>query len=143
MSGKDKKPGEWGGKRGGSGRKPRYMLTEYQVGKMLRTAKKRAKDEGKSIDDILLDIIYNFHAVEVENKKGQIEIMLDVPTRDRLAAVKVFKDFTMTKHTEKDINVRDYRAPVRLPERRPDPAKLIPIDGGKSERKESQGTKEK
>ena len=55
MAGKTK-IGQWGGKREGAGR-PRYMMTDYQQKKMLQAARKRARETGKSIDEILLDII--------------------------------------------------------------------------------------
>ena len=103
-----------GGKRAGAGRKPSYMLPENLVKTMLRTAKKKAKESGKTLDDILLELAYQ--------KKDP---------RTRLAAIKLFKDFTMTKHTEKDINVNHNEGPkIGLPEMKPDPA-LVLHEGGK------------
>jgi len=90
------------------------MLTDNQIKAMLRTAKKKAKDEGKALDDILLDIAYDPKDPKVQ-----------------LAAIKLFKEFTMSKHTEKDININDKTGPkIGLPEMRPDPAQLISIKGG-------------
>ena len=101
-----------GGKRPGSGRKPKYMLTEYQIQQMHKKAKKRAREEGKTIDDILLDVIYY---------TGKSEL------REKLAAIKLLKEYTLQKHTEKDVNVNINHGPViGLPEMRPDPAKQIP-----------------
>ena len=132
MSGKSKNVNRWGGVRPGSGRKPAYMLTDNQIKAMLRTARKKAKVEGKTLDDILLEIIYNTRAFEIELKSGKKKIELAVPTKERLAAIKLFKEFTMSKHSEKDINIIDARGPkVGLPEMKPDPAKLISIEGGK------------
>ena len=114
MSGKSRKPSNWGGVRPGSGRKPAYMLTDNQIKAMLRTAKKKAKEEGKALDDILLDIAYDPKDPKVQ-----------------LAAIKLFKEFTMSKHTEKDINVNHNQGPkIGLPEMKRDPAKLIQIKGG-------------
>ena len=86
---------------------------------MIRAAKKRAKEEGKTLDEILLDIAYA--------QVGGIEAKVDV--RERLAAIKLFKDFTMAKSTEQHLEVTDSRGPgIYLPEEKPDPAKVIPID---------------
>ena len=132
MSGKSTNVNRWGGVRPGSGRKPAYMLTDNQIKAMLRTARKKAKVEGKTLDDILLEIIYNTRAFEIELKSGKKKIELAVPTKERLAAIKLFKEFTMSKHSEKDINIIDARGPkVGLPEMKPDPAKLTSIEGGK------------
>ena len=115
MAGKSKNTNRWGGKRPGSGRKPAYMLTDNQIKAMLRAVRKKAKAEGETLDDVLIDIAYH-----------------DKDTGKRLAAIKLFKEFTMSKHTEKDINITDTRGPkVGLPEMKPDPAKLIAIEGGK------------
>ena len=115
MAGKSKNANRWGGKRPGSGRKPAYMLTDNQIKAMLRSARKKAKAEGKTLDDVLLNIAYDTK-----------------DTGKQLAAIKLFKEFTMSKHTEKDINITDTRGPkVGLPEMKPDPAKLIAIEGGK------------
>ena len=72
-----------GGKREGAGRKPE-TLSGFQVHEMLMTAKKWAKDQGKTIDDILMYIVY------------------DKKTTDnaRLAAIKLFKDYTIPKIKE-------------------------------------------
>ena len=116
MSGKSKKPGGWGGVRPGAGPKPAYMLTENQIKAMLRRAKKKAKAEGGSLDDVLLTLAY-------DTKDPKLQ----------LAAIKVFKDFTMSKHStaEKDINVNHNQGPrIGLPEMEVDPALKI-IKGGK------------
>ena len=116
-----------GGKRPGSGRKPKYMLTEYQIQQMHKKAKKRAREEGKTIDDILLDIVYDSQALELETKTGKKSIKMVTETRDKLAAIKLWKEYTLQKHTEKDVNVNINHGPViGLPEMRPDPAKQIP-----------------
>ena len=73
----------WGGKREGSGRKA-DTLTAVLVKKMLAKAKKFKGKYGEDLDDILLGMIYD------RNNS----------TRDRLAGVKMCKDFTMAKISE-------------------------------------------
>ena len=114
MPGKEKNNNKWGGKRSGSGRKPKYMLTENQIKTMMKKARKREKETGKSIDDLLLDVIYY---------TGKNEV------RDKLAAIKLFKDYTMQKTSEKDVNVNINHGPkVGLPPMREDPAKQVEKD---------------
>ena len=99
-----------GGKREGSGRKPE-TLSQTQVKAMLAAAKRRAKLESQTIDDILLDFIY-------AKSKG---INCEVPIRDRLAAIKIYKDFTMSKVTEQHQEVTINKGPViGLPEMKPE-----------------------
>jgi hypothetical protein len=95
------------------------MLTDHQIKTMLRKARKRAKSEGKSLDDILLDIAY-----------GDQE--LKVAVRDRLAAIRLFKELTMVKTLEQNINMSKQVGPViGLPPIREDPA--LKILGGEKE----------
>lgn len=99
----------WGGAREGAGR-PTETLSGSQVREMLQKAKERAEKEEKSIDDILLDIIY-----AQDGKRGET-----------LAAIKLFKDKTMAQM--KEGGETDSQGPgVYLPGERPDPAKVIPI----------------
>jgi hypothetical protein len=117
-----KKKENRGGARKGAGRKG-IGPSQKEVNAMKRAARKRAKEEGKGIDDVLLDIIY----AKVDG------ISSTVGVRDRLAAIKIWKDCTIAKMQQKDVTVDDKReqGPVVLPERRPDPAKVVAIDGGK------------
>jgi hypothetical protein len=81
---------------------------------MLRAAKSRAKREGRDIDEILLDIIY----------RGE--------PRESLAAIRLFKEFTIPKASQQEIQVTKTEKPtIFYPEKKPDPAKLVPILGGK------------
>jgi site-specific recombinase XerD len=108
-----------GGRRPGAGRKPKYMLSETQIKNMLRAARKKAKETGKTIDDILLDIIYT------DGKK--------ISERDQLAAIKLFKDFTITKSSEKTVTHNVNQGPaVGLPPIREDEGLKV-ISGGKKE----------
>jgi hypothetical protein len=93
-----------------------WMLPEYQVIRMNQAAKRRAKAEGRTIDDVLLDIIYA--------KSGGV--MADVDIRDRLAAIRCWKEYTMRLPVDQAGN----KAPVasgpiiRLPEAQADPAQV-------------------
>ena len=107
-----------GGTRPGSGRKPKYATTEYQKTQMLKAAKKRAKEEGKTLDDVLLDIAY-------DGKEN---------TRDRLASIKIYKDMTMSKSIEDGKGGKVVLGlAIGLPERKADPAKTITIEMGDQE----------
>lgn len=108
MSTGPKKVENRGGWRPGAGRKP-DTLSKHQVDLMLRAAKKRAKEEGKTIDDILLDIIYGD---ETNNK-------------DRLAGIKLFKDYTIPKIKEEGDTNKALGPQIGLPAMKEDPAKVV------------------
>jgi hypothetical protein len=80
---------------------------------MLSAAKKRAKAEKKSIDEILLDIIYT----------------ADAAPRDVLPAIKLWKEYTIAKLAEGGETDKKAGPAVYLPEQRP---QLEAIDGGKA-----------
>lgn len=116
MANKPKGAG-WGGSRKGSGRKQVHISTDSQIKAMHRAARKRAKEEGKTIDEVLVAIIYE----------------PETTTKDRLAAIKLFKEFTMPKRTESDVKVNKSEEPrLMYPEKKPDPAKVVAINGGKA-----------
>jgi len=107
MSGKPKKR-EWGGQRVGSGRKPRYMMNDYQLRKMMLTAKRLEEEMGKSLDDVLVEIAYGKYEANV---------------KERLTAINIFKAFVLPKTTEQNISVtKDQGMAVRLPPKKEDPA---------------------
>jgi len=108
-----------GGARPGSGRK-KETLTAVQVREMLSAAKKYAKKYGKSIDEILLDFIY---------AEGN--------ARDRLAAIKLWKEYTVAKLQEGGETDTTVTPELYLPEKRPD----LKVVGGSDvqEGKEAQG----
>lgn len=84
--------------------------------------RKAKRETGIDEDEFLVSVISTGKTPEGE----KVEI------KERIASTKIFKDYTMSKHTEKDINVNHNRGPkIGLPEMKPDPAKLIPIQGGK------------
>lgn len=94
-----------GGFRPGSGRKPTIKtgLSAYQVAKMLRKAKKMASRVGKDIDDVLLEFIY--HA--------------DGRVQDRLAAIKLWKEYAQIKPSEGGEADKQLGPAVFLPEHHP------------------------
>ena len=125
-----------GGARPGAGRKPAYIISEKEVEKLVEAAEKKAKETGKSIADVLIDLAY-----QKDDK------------RTALGAIRIYLDHNITKTTEKDINLNDNQntgptifktndrgemvitqlgsSRIFLPEIEPDPAKLIPINGNK------------
>jgi hypothetical protein len=106
----------WGGSRAGSGRK-RAALSDAQVKKLLRAAKKKEKETGVSVADQLMSVIYGKR---------------DVKIKERIAAIKVFYDQTVTSASESDVSVTKQIEPsIYLPEPMADPAKLTTIQGGK------------
>lgn len=135
MTNKKKDPnkeyGNWGGRRAGSGRKRQTLeVTDKQVKAMLTTARKKAREEGKTIDDILMDIIYGKLAYEVEKRGGRIQIIFEVTPKDKIAAIKLFKEFTMARKSQVDKTVRKIEGPaIGLPPMRQDPALKIVKSG--------------
>ena len=125
-----------GGARPGAGRKPAYVISNKEKKNLVKAAKKKAKETGKSIADVLIDLAY-----QTDDK------------RTALGAIRIYFDHTITKTTEKDINLNDNKnigptifktndrgewvvtkpgsSSIFLPEIKPDLAKLIPIKGNK------------
>ena len=79
-----------GGTRPGAGRKPIYVISEKEVKKLVEAAEKKTKETGKSIADVLIDLAY-----QKDDK------------RTALGAIRIYLDHTITKTTEKDINLND------------------------------------
>jgi hypothetical protein len=134
-----KLPGKIDGRDGvrpGVGRKPAYVISEKEVKKLVEAAEKKTKETSKGIADVLIDLAY-----QKDDK------------RTALAAIRIYLDHTITKTTEKDINLNDNQnygptifktndqgemvitqlgsSRIFLPEIKPDPNKLIPINGNK------------
>ena len=128
MAGKKGQVGDKTENRGGKrsnpgGRPPNVTISQYQVDQMLKKAEKWAKErKGKTVDDILLMCIY-----------GEQEPGWKMTMRDRIACMKIWKEYTVAKVQEKNINIDDkWQGPhIGLPPSRTDPAKIIPIEGGK------------
>lgn len=94
------------------GGRPGKTVTQKAVDHMMRVMRKKARETGKHIDDVLVGLIYD-----------------DLATpRDRLAAIRCFKEYTMSKISEQNINVSKVAGPaIELPAvRGEDPAlKLV------------------
>ena len=95
----------WGGARPGSGRK-NLTMTQKQVQTMLKAAKTfKARANGVSIDDILLQVIY---AKQLHGEQIKVS--------ERLHAIKIFKEFTMVKVSEQTQNINLNQSPqIYLP----------------------------
>lgn len=94
-----------GGSRKGSGRKP-ITLSDKEKASLIKAARKIAKETGQTVADILLALIY-----DTKYKKYQV------------AALKVYFDAIIAKdrHEKVDVDIKDNRVAVYLPEiRQPD-----------------------
>lgn len=120
MAHKDGRKDNRGGKRPGAGRKPaeKFTITDQQVREMIAAAKRIAKQTGVTLDDILVRIAYS------EKSK----------TNEKLAAIKLFKDYTMVKTSENNVNVSKQIGPViGLPELKPLPENVVSINRDNSQ----------
>lgn len=104
------KPDGRGGARPGSGRKPGGIPTVsgLQIERMLRAARRYKRKYGKSVDDVLLGFIYG-EAMEGETVK----------IAERVACIKVFKEYTIAKMQEGGETDQALGPAVFLPEQRP------------------------
>jgi hypothetical protein len=100
-----------GGARAGAGRKPE-ALSATLVRKMINVANQYAKKHGKTMDMVLAEFIYDE----------------ELPTRDRMLAIKLYKDKTMAPISEGGPTDTELGPTVYLPELKPDPGKVVPID---------------
>lgn len=105
-----KKNPNWGGARPNSGPK-KQTLSGAQVAEMLKKARDYAKKYEKTIDEVILDIIYTTKS-----------------DKDKLAAIKLFKDFSMAKISEEGPTNQDLGPQIFLPEKR---AEIVALPGGK------------
>jgi hypothetical protein len=105
--------GKSGGARPNAGR-PKKTLTQQQVSKIIKAVEKKGKENGISWSDSFAEMLFD----PVANY------------RERLQAFRLFMEITISKSIEQNINVNKNQAPkIYLPEKRPDPAKVIPIQG--------------
>lgn len=104
-----------GGYRPNAGRKPgkSTTLSSYQVARLLRKARRFAKQHGKDHNDVLFEII---HSPQER-------------TADRLAAIKHLNDMLIPKIQEGGQADKELGPVVYLPEQRPT---LKAIEGGKT-----------
>lgn len=87
-----------GGARERAGRKP-LTISQKALHRMLAAERKMTKETGKTIDDILLHIIYG----------------KNVKNAERVAAIKVWKDYTMVKVTENTTTLTNQGPVITLP----------------------------
>ena len=106
--------GKSGGFRPNSGRK-KTSLSDRQIRKLIRAVNKKAKEKDTTWADEFAGLLFDSVA----------------HPRDRIGAFKLFLDVTTAKKSE--VEVKEAAAPIILPERRPDPAKVIPLNGKKAE----------
>jgi hypothetical protein len=95
-----------GGARPNSGPK-KQTLSVRQVQELLKRAKDFAKRTGKTVDDILLEFVYG------EDVNGD---PIQIGVRDRLAALKLFKDHTSIKPGEGGEADKQLGPTIYLPE---------------------------
>jgi len=120
-----------GGARQGSGPKPRMTLTQKQLKQMIAKARTFAHEHGVTIDEILLGIIYDARVIEMKDRNHKKVKLAAVSDKVRVAAIKVWKDCTMGKYVEQNVNIKDSRGPgIYLPELLPDPATVPQMKAG-------------
>jgi hypothetical protein len=114
-----------GGKRPGAGRKPEGV-SERQVTRLLKAFKRRAKEEGQDVFDLLAEIAYDKTAYKVQLADGVEDVYLKVPVRDRLRAIEVFANLTIVRRTQ--TTVRDERTgpQIGLPPLKEKPPEAYP-----------------
>jgi len=113
-----------GGKREGAGRKLGYSpgrepLSVRQVNDMREKMKARAKKTGKDENDILIDWI---QASEADGT------LVEIGIRDRIACMKLWKEYTSPKITEGGEADKTIGPAVFLPEKHP---RLEVVNDGK------------
>lgn len=101
----------WGGARQGAGR-PKQTVSAEQIERMILKAKKFAEEKGKDLDDLLLEMAY-----DVGN----------VSDKDRLACIKVFKEYTIAKMQEGGEADKSIGPGIYLPGEKPDPTKVVEL----------------
>jgi hypothetical protein len=111
------KQNTWGGKREGSGPKRKKKTVSEKVrANYLKAARKLAKEHGSPIEEAVLGLVYD--------KKVQDSV--------KVAILKAYNEALLVKESEQNVNINKNAGPkIGLPEMKPDPAKLIPLKGGK------------
>jgi uridine kinase len=93
--------------------KPTFK-TANVINRVIRTFKKKQKETGKAVDDILAEFIYG----EIDSLKAS----------ERIAAMRIYYDLVIPKQTETSVTVN--KPTTRLPEMKEDPAKVIQMNRG-------------
>jgi hypothetical protein len=109
-----------GGARKGSGPKPKPKERNYSdefKDAVVKYAKELAIEYKEPIEKAFLRMMYDD----------------DVQDTVKSSIFKVYAEVLLVKETKKDVNIKGELKPmvIGLPEKQPDPAKLIPIKGGK------------
>jgi len=114
-------PDNRGGARKGSGQKRKKIsFDERDIRDLMKAVRKFEKESGKSINEILVGIIY---AASFQGEKIKI--------RDRIEAIKLLKALTRTKTSEKNINLTVSPGPtIFLPSPRPDETQIKLVNNG-------------
>ena len=107
----------WGGARPNSGPK-KETLSVRQVKEMRAKMAAVAKETGKDENDILIEFI------QARDINGE---PIKIPLRDRIACIKLWKDYTSPKITEGGEADQKAGLQIYLPEHA-DIGKVIPID---------------
>jgi hypothetical protein len=117
MGGMVKKQNTHGGKREGSGPKRKIKTVSEKIkNNYILAARKLAKKHGKSIEETILEMVYS--------DKIQDSV--------KVAVMKGYNEALLVKESEQNLNINKNHGPrIGLPEMKPDPAKLISIEGGK------------
>ena len=138
MAKTNQKPDGRGGKRPGAGRPKGYSpgretLSVRQVKEMLEKANAFAKKHEKTIDEILLEFIYGETDIALM-AEGTIEERLGqkVAIKDRIACIKLWKEYTSPKITEGGEGDKELGPAVFLPDRHPRLKVVDVSDSGKS-----------
>ncbi len=127
MAKTNQKPDGRGGTRVGAGRPKGYRperlpLSVASVEEMLEKAKIYAVKYSKTIDEILLDFVYGVTEIPLvsEDDRDILEVLSrKVGTRDRIACIKLWKEYTSPKITEGGEGDEQLGPAVFLPEKHP------------------------
>lgn len=117
--------GKSGGAREGAGRpKEKKTVSEEVKAAYIRAAKELAKEYGESVEKAILRMAY------LDNVQDSVKV----------AVLKAYNEALLVKESAQNVNVNKYPTPViGLPPMKTDPAKIIPIEGGKKRRKKNDG----
>lgn len=74
-------------------------------------------------------------------QEAALRLIYDSGTQASVKAsiLKVYNEATLVKESKSEVTKTEKPLVIGLPRKRQDPAKVIPIDGGKNDRKKSQG----
>jgi hypothetical protein len=106
-----------GGAREGAGRKEKQVLSEIVKNRILEAAEKLATKNKQTIEEAMMEMVFD--------PKVQDSVKTSI--------FKIYLDASVVKESKSSKEITARKGPnVYLPESRKDPAKLISINGGKS-----------